>query len=750
LIELIILIFKSKTFFTQDQKLKTLDRHYLELSDNFSGKLTFEEKIIGYQSKLEEKSKAELAKKVTKGNLCVIMVIGLNLFLFKLSEFKEIELSRMRIEEREKLRLELQSYRLEMEQKYQKRHDALKQKENSFDSILNHKRELEEREIFIQRQHLLDEMKQLREKENDMKKNFEFQLKLIGNDSSKYEAIDEKLKKREADLKAAEVDFENRLRNERERIKQDLERAFAQREFILENVETKNKQDSIHNSIERAQLDRIKHEYQIQQTRLNEISLEMERAKGEAICLKQENELMKEKLSHLLDYDFIVQENKMLRYKLEISKELIGEKSLTKRTPRHPEFVDGVANGSGGDYVPRRKRSVTFASEDGEQGIPLLDLNNDMATERSAEPLPNDETSRKLTYREEGEKILSEAVDKIEQPIIHGVLNNELRDLYEMQIYEQRKLQETINDVKKNVEFLYNGVNEATEGDTKKHHENSLGTFDFISSAKDRYKYLESEGERIEQTYRDYQYKIKSKYYPINDSEDDQIKIITTNKKKSYDLGELEKFLELTAKTSVNTKVMREEIETEMHNYSAQKESERNAANTLRTLENVESLIKNVSLPSFHSKIEKKNASPTKKNYLEDDTSISSTNVKETEKEKPSIFTKKMTPEENSMDTFSKVEDNYSQINSKKKFEISDYKGLFEKASEKIDEPKSSQIKETTPPRKIKIVYSSSSPSSTASSSSDEKSVSIGKGKSLRQIDNKKSFEEDDDEDFKW
>ena len=87
----------------------------------------------------------------------------------------------MRIEEREKLRLELQSYRLEMEQKYQKRHDALKQKENSFDSVLNHKRELEEREIFIQRQHLLDEMKQLRDKENDMKKNFEYQLRLIGD-----------------------------------------------------------------------------------------------------------------------------------------------------------------------------------------------------------------------------------------------------------------------------------------------------------------------------------------------------------------------------------------------------------------------------------------------------------------------------------------------------------------------------------------------------------------------------------------
>ena len=241
---------------------------------------------------------------------------------------------------------------------------------------------------------------------------------------------------------------------------------------------------------------------------------------------------------------------------------------------------------------------------------------------------------------------------------------------------------------------------------------------------------------------------IKSKYYPINDSEDDQVRIITTNKKKNYDIGELERFLESTAKTSVNTKVMREELETEMHNYSAHKENERNTANTLRTLENVETLIKNVSLPSFQNKIEKTATSAIKKNYLEDDTSISSSNIKETEKERTSIFAKKNTPEESSMaskiDTFSKLEETNSP---KKKFEISNYKGMFENANEKIDEPKSVKSKETTPPRKIKIVYSSSSPSSKESSSSDEKSISIGKGKFS---DNKKSFEEDDDEDFKW
>lgn len=379
----------------------------------------------------------------------------------------------------------------------------------------------------------------------------------------------------------------------------------------------------------------------------------------------------------------------------------------------------------------------------------MLDLNNDLATERSAEPfpLPNDEMSQKLTYRDEGDKILSDAVEKLEQPIVNGVLSSELRDLYEMQIYEQRKLQETINDVKKNVEFLYNGVSESDIH--KQHHDaNPLGgNFDFISSAKDRYKYLETEGERIEQTYRDYQHKIKSKYYPINDSDEDQIKIITTHKKKDYDLAELDKFLEATARASASSRVMRDEIENEMHEFSAQKEREQNAAHTLRSLENVYALIKSVSLPRVvttnqketiqDEKSNKKSSSIIKKSLLndDDDTSLAST-PRET-------FVKKKAREESSSET-TVLDKQEEDTSTKKKFEISDYKGFFEKNNEKQEETK----KDTTPPRKVQIVYSSTE-SSASSESSDEKSISIGRGKVEKRTDKNMSYNEDE-EDFKW
>jgi hypothetical protein len=155
------------------------------------------------------------------------------------------------------------------------------------------------------------------------------------------------------------------LQSEREKIKLDLERQFAQRQFVLESVEAKNKQDAVHNEIERVHLSTMKTEYQGEQMRMSQLDLELQKAQGELVCLRQENELLKEKLGRCLDYDFVVQENRMLKHKLDISKELIGERIVTGRMP--------LATGR----LSQRKRSVTFDNGQDVSGpaIPLLDLN---------------------------------------------------------------------------------------------------------------------------------------------------------------------------------------------------------------------------------------------------------------------------------------------------------------------------------------------------------------------------------------
>ena len=90
----------------------------------------------------------------------------------------------------------------------------------------------------------------------------------------------------------------------------------------------------------------------------------------------------------------------------------------------------------------------------------------------------------------------------------------------------------------------------------------SLG---FIEAAKERLKYLENEGQCIDQNYRDYQHKVKSKYYPISDDPDSEMRI--TSQKKVFFNGNLdvEKFMELTLRANVSAKVAREELEIDVN-----------------------------------------------------------------------------------------------------------------------------------------------------------------------------------------
>ena len=280
--------------------MKRLDKHYDELNETLSSRLSFEEKLIGYQKQLEEKSKQELAE--------------------KMNEFKENELAKLRIEERERQRREFATYRQELEAQLGKRTEALSAREATSEALLKERREREERELFQQRQKLLEEMKQLREKESDFKRSILAQTKLGESDTAKIERIENELKRREERVRQSEVDIDTRLKDEREKIKIDLERTYSQRELILETTETKLKQEASQLSIERSRLETLKHEYQAQLLRLSELDLELQKCRGECACLKQENALLKETVQKTLDYDFIKQENRDLRQKLDISK----------------------------------------------------------------------------------------------------------------------------------------------------------------------------------------------------------------------------------------------------------------------------------------------------------------------------------------------------------------------------------------------------------------------------------------------
>lgn len=658
----------------------------------------------------------------------------------KIAEFKEVELARMRAEEREKMRQEIQSFRQDLENTYGKRNALLNQRENALEEQFKQKKELEEREIFIQRQHLLDEMKQLREQEAQFKRSAEAQTKFMQIDSKKYEKMEEDVRKREEKLRLDQAEMEARLRDERQRIKLDLERSYAQREFILQSIESKNKQEASQNEIEKSHLDRIRHEYQTQQIKINEMDLDLQKTLGELMCLRQENELLKERLSHCMDYDFLVQENRMLKQKLEISKELIGEKHFSSRRAKSILSCRDV---------PQRKRSVTF--EDQGTNVPKLNLKNEdvsiMDTEVAADDFFDDKSRQ--SCRDEGEKILDDAVDRLDlknKLEDHAVINEELRDLYEMQLYEQRKLYEVITDVKKDVEFLQYGVKSCPETVPVKM-ENL--NFEFLESTKDRLRYLESENEKIENNYRDYQFKIKSKYYPINDDETREIRIVG-KEKREFDFKDLEKFLQSTIKADLKAKALKSELNQDIENVITEK---KNREIREPNFSKIEHLIKDSTIPNLdqvRKNLEKEQdefknfRQNSKAEFLAANKTESSDEEfsRVMDKEKlNTIISSSFHLDDNSV---SKNQTSTAKNSPVKQFGLNDYVQMFE--NKKNDELKSdnlSDVEKKQTKSRIKIEYSYSS---SESAKSDHEKSSSSENKAP---ENKVNFDNDDD-DFGW
>lgn len=125
---------------------------------------------------------------------------------------------------------------------------------------------------------------------------------------------------------------------------------------------------------------------------------------------------------------------------------------------------------------------------------------------------------------------------------------------------------------------------------------------EFVESAKDRLKYLEMENERVENAFRDYQHKIKSKYYPINDDPDIEFRVVPT-KRGAYDPTDVDKFIESTLRASAKARQIREEIADEVEKSTAAKSRETSLVQTAANLRAVHEMIQNVPLVPASSSI---------------------------------------------------------------------------------------------------------------------------------------------------
>lgn len=400
----------------------------------------------------------------------------------------------------------------------------MNEKERNIDEIIRHRRTIEEKEIFLQRQTILEDLASLRERENEFKRSSEAQNQKLEVELIRVKQLEDDMRKREFQLKLLEEDYETRLKNEKEKIRFDMERNFSQREFIVQSIERKNHEETKRLDEERAHLDKLKTDVQQKGFRINELEIELQRCRSQCVALMNENTNYKEKLQQYLNYEIIKEENNYLKSQLENIKIHLGESFLKKRNL---------------DVLVSKKRTVTFSEQ---------------------EPVEQAKENNQIeTLHDLGDKILFAADEslalksRIEE---QTSANRELRDLCEMQLLESRKLQDEVSDIKTHVKFLQNGIAIPDESEIQaadfsrkqikppnQPYESNLANEStaFIERAKERLKNLEFEAEKIEKNYRDYQYKMKTISYPINDDS----KSMSSNLQTSFDVKD---FLQKTLK----------------------------------------------------------------------------------------------------------------------------------------------------------------------------------------------------------
>uniref|UniRef100_A0A3P9J9E2 Uncharacterized protein n=1 Tax=Oryzias latipes TaxID=8090 RepID=A0A3P9J9E2_ORYLA len=142
------------------EKMKTIDKEYEHF--NKDQMFSFQSKLAEYKREIETQMEASMNA--------------------KLHHFKEVEIAKVRLEEKSKFHKEFDNLKRELERNYEMKAKALMEREkNAIEGLQKHK-EIEEKDIYMQRQSTLKDIESLRNRENELRMRMEafenYQLEL--------------------------------------------------------------------------------------------------------------------------------------------------------------------------------------------------------------------------------------------------------------------------------------------------------------------------------------------------------------------------------------------------------------------------------------------------------------------------------------------------------------------------------------------------------------------------------------------
>ncbi|NXE23353.1 OFD1 protein, partial [Ardeotis kori] len=482
------------------EKLQLIDEQFADSYPQHQKYESLEVKLNEYRKEIEKQLQAEMRQ--------------------KLEHFKEVEIAKIKMEEKVQTQKEISELRHELERTHQAKSEALISREKNAIERLQKQQEIEAKEVYAQRQSLLKDIEVVRTREAELKQRieaFEVTQKL---QEEKNKAIDDALRRREVAVKNIEETYDQRLKTELLKYQLELKEEYIARTNKVTEDEKKNKEKAMLLQEEAIAVNSKKEELKQAISRTKELELDLESLKAQVLLVNKQNQLLTEKLKEVSDYPLLKEEKLELQVQNKLLRQQLDDTRSENQHLRDKLSQPSVEHLACQVELRRVEHSRKLALDEFENHRQILEKQLQSEVERCAQLktqlLDSEATARKLNVQVEELKL---QVKQTQAALENEVYRNPKPSLVDRSVLDFTGDRIVPHDIYVDNVFLKNqGMTDVMKVNavSRVGYQQQLqprsaspdSDLECMVQTRARIKELEKEAEYLEEAYRKYQHRI--------------------------------------------------------------------------------------------------------------------------------------------------------------------------------------------------------------------------------------------------
>ncbi|XP_009331684.1 PREDICTED: oral-facial-digital syndrome 1 protein isoform X1 [Pygoscelis adeliae] len=482
------------------EKLQLIDEQFADSYPQRQKYESLEVKLHEYRKEIEKQLQAEMCQ--------------------KLEHFKEVEIAKIKMEEKVQTQKEISELRHELERTHQAKSEALISREKNAIERLQKQQEIEAKEVYAQRQSLLKDIEVIRTREAELKQRieaFEVTQKL---QEEKNKAIDDALRRREVAVKNIEETYDQKLETELLKYQLELKEEYIARTNKVTEDEKKNKEKAMLLHEEAIAVNSKKEELKQAVSRTKELELDLESVKAQVLLVNKQNQLLTEKLKEVSDYPLLKEEKLELQVQNKLLRQQLDETRSENQHLRDKLSQPSAEHLACQVELRRMEHSRKLALDEFESHRQVLEKQLQSEVERCAQLktqlLDSEATVRKLNVQVEELKL---QVKQTQAALENEVYRNPKPSLVDRSVLDFTGDRIVPHDIYVDSAFLKNQVmtdvmkvnavpRVGYRQQLQPRSASPDSDLECMAQTRARIKELEKEAEYLEEAYRNYQHRV--------------------------------------------------------------------------------------------------------------------------------------------------------------------------------------------------------------------------------------------------